>query len=207
MTTTRSPRHRSKEYQGVHTSEAILRVAEQVCADEGYSRLKIATIAKTLKIESPAVYQHYRGLPGITGALARRTFELHISLFDDLEDMAFKEAFMTLSARTIDLFIARPGIARFILADLSTPGGLEGFDNEETLDLERQLAALHRQLFARQKYKSSSKQSVVTLEAARLGPALVGMALNSIVAGENRRSDSILREEYLCSMQQIVGSA
>lgn len=201
MSDSRSPRHHSIKYQGIHTADAILQIAEQICADLGYSQLKIATIAKELNIESPAIYKHFKGIQGITNALASESFKQLISLFDELEELTFYDAFMTFSERLIDLFIQRPGLARFLLAEFSAPQGLKGFIGFETENYEKQLTSKYHELLAKSGKEESLDLSTTSFESVGLGSALLGLALNAISIRDKEKSNEIMRQNYLETMK------
>ncbi|MGI9464079.1 MAG: TetR/AcrR family transcriptional regulator [Aestuariivirgaceae bacterium] len=196
--TKRKPRHQSLEHRDLTTAQAILAVAEDMSANVGANHIKLADIAAALGIEPPAIYRHYRGLKGVIAALGEVALKAELETFEGIEDLPFSTALKTQAERCFDLYMTRPGIARFLMIDLADPRGVHVFDENANLDLIRQLFACEQQLLERGiKAGVIRPMSVTSFVAARLGPAIAAFAMKDMNAQGSKADVAALRNEYL----------
>ena len=169
----RKARHRSEKHKELSTAEAILAVAEDICAQEGPAQLKLSDIAAGLGIETPSLYRHYEGLNGVIGALACTVLQAEIETFSGLDELTFEQAVRTQASRLFDLYMARPGLARFMNVHLAMPRGLTGFKGEKTQLLAREFYRVENKLFQKGLDESAIRPlSDVTFLALRFGAAI-----------------------------------
>lgn len=116
----------------------ILDVAETLCAVHGPSRLRHTMIALELGIKPPSLYAHFPSLTAILAATTRRALCAICETYEEISgDLPPLDALNLSQSRQIDLMLARPGIARLVLFDLSQPGGAEtvGWDTPEIIHI------------------------------------------------------------------------
>lgn len=121
-----------------NTKDQILDVVEMLCAQTGPHRLKHTTIAKEMGIKPPSLYAHYPSMTAILAATTRRALsEIYATYLNIDESYSPVEMLNMSQAKQIDLLVARPGIARLVLFDLSQPGGAEtvGWDTPEIIQI------------------------------------------------------------------------
>lgn len=198
-------RHGAAEFEGVSTSDAILVVAESICAESGLNNLQLSAVAARLNIEPPSVYRHYAGLNGITTALARLALQQVIATFDDLDSDDFKLAFLQLAENTFDLFSSRMGLTRLLLSDFSTPGGLAEFDNDDSLQLFSDLMSLESQMLKRAVKAGAFKgYNALSFHSARMGIAVISLATSTIPYPGTRTTSQKQRAQYLTTMNKLI---
>ena len=178
--TVRKPRHKSRKHRHLTTAQAILVVAEELCASRGPTEIKLADIAAELGIETPSLYRHYDGIGGLIAALACVALQAEIDTFSDLDELSFEEATRTQSARLFDLYITRPGLARFLNVHIAIPGGLAGFESEKTSTLGREFYRVEKNLFQKGELESAMRpMTEVTFLALRFGTAIFATSMLS----------------------------
>jgi AcrR family transcriptional regulator len=207
-TNVRKPRHQSRRHRNLTTAQAILVVAEEICATKGATNIRLADIAAELGIESPSIYRYYSGLSGLTAALAAVAIKAEIATFAGLDELPFHEALKLQAERLFDLYVDRPGVARFLMVDLAVPGGLQGFEDDETLALVRELFALERKLLERGITAGALRSmNVTTFVAARLGPAFVAIALRDLqTPGSDVEIDQV-KKGYIDTVMALLADA
>ncbi|MGO3455825.1 MAG: TetR/AcrR family transcriptional regulator [Marinomonadaceae bacterium] len=171
-----------------HTKDQILDVVELLCAKIGPYRLKHTTIAKEMNIKPPSLYAHYPSMTAILAATTRRALGEISSTYLDIEEACSPiEALNISQNRQIDLLVARPGIARLVLFDLSQPGGAEtvAWDTPEIV----QITEKERYLF-----NLILEQGVVLGDDFELWFSSKMGALYSALSYEWLRSDKITLE-------------
>ncbi|MGI9386009.1 MAG: TetR/AcrR family transcriptional regulator [Methyloligellaceae bacterium] len=173
-------------------------MAEDMCARLGPTRIKLADIASELGIEAPSIYRHFQGLAGVIAALGEVSLKAEIETFDGTEKLPFDDALELQAGRCFDLYIARPGLARFLMVDLAVPGGVHVFDGNQNLDLIRELFALERDLLQRGVQEGAVRpMNLTTFIAAKLGPTLAAIALTDLQAPGSDTDFRTLKTEYL----------
>jgi len=198
QTTTRKPRHRSHQHRKLNTAQAILAVAEEMCASVGANNLKLTDIAEQLGIEPPAIYRHYKGLDGVIAALGEVALIAEIESFDGIEQLPFDEALRLQAERCFDLYMQRPGLARFMMIDLAVPGGVHVFDDNDNLRLIKVLFGCESDLLRRGIENGSIRpMSLTSFIAAKLGPAITTFAMKDMTAFGSKPNIEMLRKEYL----------
>ncbi|WP_353476857.1 TetR/AcrR family transcriptional regulator (plasmid) [Salipiger sp. H15] len=109
-----------------NSKDHILDVVEQLCAEVGPYRLRHAQVARHLGIKPPSLYAHFPSMNDMLAAATRRALEAIRATYEELGESISPAAALDRSqARQVDLLVARPGIARLVLFDLSQPGGAE----------------------------------------------------------------------------------
>ncbi len=195
MAETRRARHKSIKHKSLGTADAILAIAEDLCANVGPKHLKLSDIAEELQIESPSIYKHFKGRDGVLSALVGRALQAEIDTFDELDDLPVEAALRLQSDRLFALYLARPGIVRLILTDFATPGGLSAFDENRELVMalyEKEEKLLNRGI----KEQVLRPVSISMFVAARLGPLLTLMALQKVVPAKMDHDDDALKNEF-----------
>lgn len=181
--------------------------AEDTCARQGSSSIKLADIASELGIEAPAIYRHYQGLKGVIAALGGVALRAEIETFFGIEQLPFASALKLQAERCFDLYIERPGIARFLMADMAEPGGLHGFEGNNNLDLIEELFRLEDDLLQRGLQSGAIRlMSVTTFVAARLGPVFTAIALKDLQTPGSAVEVDVLKREYLEMVMEMLRS-
>ena len=109
-----------------NTKEHILNVVEGLCAEVGPQRLQHATVAKELGIKPPSLYAHFPSMQAMLEAVSRRALGEILNCYQGLDESKGPlEALNQVLFKQVDLLVARPGIARLVLFDLSQPGGTD----------------------------------------------------------------------------------
>ena len=207
-TLTRKPRHQSRKHRKLTTAQAILAVAEEMCATVGPTNIKLSAIAAQLGIETPSIYRHYAGLDGVNGGLAKVALQAEIDTFAGTEELPFAEALTVQAGAVFDLYVARPGIVRFLMVDYAVPGGLPGFEDEESLALVRKLFGLEKAQMDRGIAEGVlCPVSVPTYVAAKVGPAMVALSLKALQTPESDVGPDRLKSEYLQVVSAALGLA
>lgn len=196
----RRARHQSEEFADLTTAQAIVVVAERMCAELGPGKIKLADIANELGIETPAIYRHYKGRDGVIAALGEQALTAEIETFDGVADLPFREAVLQQADRMFALYTERPGLARFLMVDLAEPRGVHIFDGNRNNELVGKLFELERELLDRGVAEGAIRpMSLITFIASRLGPALVAMSFRDF--GPSESGD--LKREYLETVEAI----
>ncbi len=203
--TTRKARHKSEKHRDLTTAQAILAVVEEICAERGPMSIQLGEVAEQLGIETPAIYRHYKGTKGVIGAFAKVALNAEIDTFKGIENLSFEGALLTQAERMFDLYAMRPGIGRFLMADLSAPGGLSGFENEENLALARELFALEQDLHQRGLHSGALREmSFTAFLAARTGPSLFGFAFNELLSNRWTTDIDTLKQDFLETVKRLL---
>ena len=198
LVTARKPRHRSKRHRKLTTAQAILVVTEEMCATVGPTKIKLADIATELGIEPPSIYRHYKGLRGVIAAFGEVALRAEIETFAGLEFLPFRDAFKLQAERLFDLYVSRPGIARFLMVDLAVPGGVHIFEDNDNLELVKELFGLENDLLRRGREEGAIRPMTVTsFIAARLGPALTAISFTDMLAPRHKHDIETLKAEYV----------
>lgn len=194
--TARRARHKSAKHKNLGTADAILAIAEDLCAKVGPQHVKLSDIASQLQIETPSIYKHFKGRDGVLSALVGRAIEAELETFDGLDDLPVEAALRLQSERLFSLHTARPAVARLILTDFAIPGGLSAFDENQELIArlyEREETLLNRGI----QEQALRPVSISMFVAARLGPLLTLMALKNVYPSKITHQDDVLKEEYI----------
>lgn len=201
----RKPRHRSRKHRTLNTAQAILAVAEEMCGSVGVTKLKLADIASALGIEPPSLYRHYNGLNGLIAALGEVAIQAEIETFAGVQELPFDNALKLQAERSFDLYLTRPGIARFIMVDLAIPRGIHVFKNSENLDLIKELFRLENELLQRGlQEKRIRPMSLTSFIAARMGPAMLAFAFKDMQSDRSKTDLEILKREYINSVTTML---
>lgn len=204
----RKSRHQSRQHRDLTTSEAILVVAEALCADVGANNIKLADIASELGIEPPAIYRHYRGLRGVIAALGEVALRAEIETFSGIGQLPFGEALSVQAERCFDLYVARPGLTRFLMIDLAVPGGVHVFDENKNGELVKLLFRQEQELLERGIAAGAIRpMSLTTFVSARVGPAITAFALKDLNTPDSNADIEMLKKEYLETMSAILRPA
>jgi AcrR family transcriptional regulator len=183
----------------------VLAVAEEISARTGVTNIKLADIAGELGIETPSIYRHYSGLKGVIAGLAAVTVRAEIDTFEGLERLPFEQAVTVQAERSFDLYVERPGLARFLMADLAVPGGIQGFENETSLELVRELFALEAELLRRGIEAGVVRDmSVISFTAARIGPAFVAIAFTDLQTPGSNIDTATLKQEFVATVMASI---
>lgn len=122
-----APRKKSKDH--------ILDVVENLCAEVGPMRVQHAAVAKALGIKPPSLYAHYPSMNAILAAATMRAMRAICETYEGLVEAGNPiDSLNESQSRLVDLLVERPGIARLVLHDFSTPGGAE-ITNWETPEI------------------------------------------------------------------------
>ncbi|MGI9374032.1 MAG: TetR/AcrR family transcriptional regulator [Hyphomicrobiales bacterium] len=187
------------------TAQAVLAVVEEICARHGPMNIQLGDVAAQLGIETPAIYRHYKGNKGVIAAFANVALRAEIETFAGIEELAFPEALLKQAERMFDLYASRPGVGRFLMADLSVPGGLGGFEREENLRLVSELLGHEQDLLQRGIDSGTLLQmSLTSFLAARTGSALVGFAFNELLHSRWTVDNDTLKREYLETVGRLL---
>ena len=206
--TIRKPRHQSKRHRNLTTAQAVLAVAEELSAKVGVTNIKLADIASQLGIETPSIYRHYDGLKGVIAGLAEIAVRTDIETFDGLDALPFEEAVRVQAERSFDLYVERPGIARFLMADLAVPGGIQGFEHEGSVELVSELFRLESGLLRRGVEAGLVRDmSVTSFAAARMGPAFVAIAFTELKTPGSNVDVATLKREFVANVMAAVMSS
>lgn len=202
---TRKPRHRSQKHKNLTTAQAILAVAEEMCANVGVANLKLSDIASELGIEPPSIYRHYNGIKGVVAALGEVELRAEIETFAGIGKLPFAKALKLQAERLFDLYFERPGLARFSMIDLAIPGGVHIFNDNENLELIKELFKLERDLLQRGiETNAIQPVSVITFIAARMGPAIIAFAMKDMQSTQSKADHKALKGEYINSVMTML---
>ncbi|PON15426.1 hypothetical protein C2W62_23840 [Candidatus Entotheonella serta] len=192
----RRARHKSAQHKDLGTADAILAIAEDLCAKVGPQHVKLSDIASQLQIETPSIYKHFKGRDGVLSALVRRAIEAELATFEGLDDLPVEAALRLQSERLFTLHLTRPGVVRLILTDFAIPGGLSAFDENQEL-----IATLYekeeRLLNQGIREKVLRPVSISIFVSARLGPLLTLMALKNVYPAKMPLQDEAIQEEFI----------
>lgn len=197
----RAPRHRSRKHRNLTTAQAILAVAENLCASKGPANIRLLDIAHELGIESPSIYPYYKGLNAVLAALAGVAIREVIETHAGTRDLPFYNALMEQAERIYDLMVARPGLARIHMADLAVPGGMTSFVSDDNYSLLARSYELENDLLRRGVQEGVVQpMHVISFIAARYGPAMMTMALKDLSHADTTSDSAILKTEYMRSV-------
>lgn len=172
----RRPQHIAEEYKDSTTYDAILDAAERLCGERGVGGLKLREVARRVGIEPPSVYNHFKGLDGILGALVQRALLDLMSFYRMTNGLQGQAAIRELCVRSVSYMANRKGVARLILNDFAeVHEEKNAFDrNEATLirlyDLEAAFLTEHLGL------GHLSRQQLGQIALARLSMTIVLLA-------------------------------
>ena len=102
----------------------IVDEAEKMIAKRGIDGLVLDDIAKSLGIQRPSLYTHFKGRDGILTAIAERAF---IQLSHQFQDDENLDPVVTISKgvdELVNFLVQHKAYARLLARDFSTPGGL-----------------------------------------------------------------------------------
>ena len=149
-------------------------------------------------------------------ALGEVVLRAEIETFSGIAQLPFDHALKLQAERCFDLYLERPGIARFLMVDLAQPGGLSGFEGNHNLDLIEELFRHESDLLRRGIQAGVIRSmSVTTFVAARLGPVFTAIALKDLQIPKSDGSDGadvshvdgeMLRREYLEVVMALLRS-
>ena len=180
-------------------------MAEEMCGSVGVTKLKLADITSALGIEPPSLYRHYNGMNGLIAALGEVAIKAEIETFSGTLELPFDDALKLQAERCFDLYITRPGIARFIMVDLAIPRGVHVFKDNENLDLINELFQLENGLLQRGlQEKRVRSMSLTSFIAARMGPAMLAFAVKDMQSDQSKTDHEILKREYINSVMAIL---
>ena len=117
-------RRKKKRHLKARTRDLIVDEAEKMIAKRGIDGLVLDEIAKTLGIQRPSLYTHFKGRDGILTAVAERAF---IQLSHQFQDDENPDPVVTVSKgvdELVNFLVRHKAYARLLARDFSTPGGL-----------------------------------------------------------------------------------
>ena len=108
------------------TAERIVDIAEEVVGRVGVDQLRLAEIARRLKITVPAIYAHFPGgRSELIAAIELRALDKLATLFELQSNRSTHEQSLLKGIRDLVRLIAlNPAYLRVFLLDFSYPGGL-----------------------------------------------------------------------------------
>jgi len=115
----RRPQHIAEEYKDSTTYDAILDAAERLCGERGVGGLKLREVARRVGIEPPSIYNHFKGIDGILGALVQRALLDQMSFYRMPDGLRGQAAMQELCLRSATYMANRKGVARLILNDFA----------------------------------------------------------------------------------------
>ena len=117
-------RRKKKRHLKARTRDLIVDEAEKMIAKRGIDGLVLDDIAKSLGIQRPSLYTHFKGRDGILTAIAERAF---IQLSHQFQDDENLDPVVTISKgvdELVNFLVQHKAYARLLARDFSTPGGL-----------------------------------------------------------------------------------
>ena len=117
-------RRKKKRHLKARTRDLIVDEAEKMIANRGIDGLVLDDIAKSLGIQRPSLYTHFKGRDGILTAIAERAF---IQLSHQFQDNENPDPVVTISKgveELVNFLVQHKAYARLLARDFSTPGGL-----------------------------------------------------------------------------------
>ncbi len=125
----------NKRINTVPTREAILQVAEQLCAEGGVEQIKIRSIARLVGIQAPSIMKHFKNRDAILEEIVSTGLDDINNCYDELIASRPDEKIEELTQKIIGIFKQRPGFMRLALADFAKPGGEKAIEaNLEKID-------------------------------------------------------------------------
>ena len=113
-----------KRYPTNVRRQELTQIARDLCAKDGPDQLKLREVARRAGVSAPAIYKHFDSLSDLIGAiLSDHLTELDM-IYDDAIKLAPVDAIRCLCREHTNLFVANPGAARLIHADLCAPQGI-----------------------------------------------------------------------------------
>ena len=117
-------RRKKKRHLKARTRDLIVDEAEKMIAKRGIDGLVLDDIAKSLGIQRPSLYTHFKGRNGILTAVAERAFTQLSHQFQDDEN---HDPIVIISKgveELVSFLVQHKAYARLLARDFSTPGGL-----------------------------------------------------------------------------------
>ncbi|WNB93781.1 TetR-like C-terminal domain-containing protein [Bacillus sp. NEB1478] len=105
-------------------SKTVVMTAAKIADERGVDQVTLASLARTLKIRTPSLYNHIDGLEGLKRKLAIYGLkELRIKLQKNISEKDKEETIRSLAEAYIQFARSRPGLYELILpaADLNDP--------------------------------------------------------------------------------------
>ena len=118
---TKPPR---KRYPTDVRRQELIRIARDLCAEDGPGELKLREVARRAGVSAPAIYKHFDSLDDLIAAILSDHLTELDAIYDDAERLAPADAMRRICREHTKLFVANPGAARLIHADLCAPHGI-----------------------------------------------------------------------------------
>lgn len=103
------------------TRDLILDIAEQEVAANGVDGLRLKDIAEQVGVQLPSIYAHFSGRKQVLEGMADRAMDDLLEIYQGLGGLPPREALLASADRTIELYLAKRGYARLLMADFPAP--------------------------------------------------------------------------------------